>query len=54
MAPDLELRATALPGSGPRHFAVPVWHGGLRVEGTRDGQPVTGSGTVLLSAEATP
>jgi predicted secreted hydrolase len=52
--PDLELEATALPGSGPRGFAVPVWHGGLRVEGTRDGQPVTGSGTVLLSAEATP
>jgi len=53
-APGLALRATELPGSGLRDFAVPLRHVGLRVEGTRAGAPVSGTGTLLLSPEAAP
>lgn len=30
-------------------FAFPLWSGGVTVTGTRDGQPVTGTGTLTLS-----
>ncbi|MFW5641805.1 MAG: lipocalin-like domain-containing protein [Roseicyclus sp.] len=50
----LELRARELPGGGLRDFAAPVRHAGLSVEGTREGRPVRGTGTLLLSPEAAP
>ncbi len=53
-APGLALRATELPGGGLRDFAAPVRHAALRVEGTRAGEPVSGTGTLLLSPELTP
>ena len=52
--PDLSLDLTALPGGGVRDFAAPVRHAGLRVEGTRGGRAVGGSGSLLLSTEVAP
>ncbi|KPQ16985.1 MAG: putative secreted hydrolase [Rhodobacteraceae bacterium HLUCCO18] len=45
----LDLRVTLLGASGQEGFALPVRVGQLEVEGTRQGMPVEGAGTVLLS-----
>jgi predicted secreted hydrolase len=45
----LDLQVTLLGASGQEDFALPVRVGHLVVEGTRQGMPVEGAGTVLLS-----
>ncbi|MDG4648133.1 lipocalin-like domain-containing protein [Roseibacterium sp. SDUM158017] len=44
-----DLRAVASGGGQGRDFLSPVWLGPVRVEGTYDGAPVDGAGTLLLT-----
>lgn len=45
----LDLRLTPLRADQRHDFLFPLWSGGVAVEGTRDGVPVTGSGTLQLT-----
>ncbi|MEQ9041330.1 MAG: lipocalin family protein [Silicimonas sp.] len=45
----LDLTLTPLRHDQRHAFLFPVWSGGVRVDGTRDGNPVTGVGTLQLT-----
>ncbi|MEL6773981.1 MAG: lipocalin family protein, partial [Pseudomonadota bacterium] len=52
--PTLDLRLTPVIENQRPAFAVPLWSGMVRVDGRRDGAPVTGTGTLQLTGYEAP